>query len=306
MTPPEVRALGIQLARALEAAHARGILHRDVKPANVLLHPTGQWKLADFGVAHVPDSTATMTGQFLGTPAYAAPEAVVLGQFSDKSDVFGLAAMLVEALTGERLRGNASLSEIVQTSDESLVIPPAVPPELAGSLRAALSRDAKLRPTAAEFADQLAGASSQPAVATAALTVPPAHRAPEQRRKLGPIIGAAAGAILLIGLVAALASRGGGEKAEPAAKMPGPSADPTPVADPVEDPPPSRPPPGKPHGDPKHAAKEWNDVKKQIDKGHYEEALEHLDHWEDHYGATPESEQLRAWLEQQGGGREED
>ncbi|HVV85523.1 MAG TPA: serine/threonine-protein kinase, partial [Kofleriaceae bacterium] len=98
----EVRAAGIQLARALEAAHARGVLHRDVKPANVLLAPRSVWKLADFGLAHLPDSSVTLSGQFLGTPAYAAPEALALGQFGPPADVFGLAATLYEAATGAR------------------------------------------------------------------------------------------------------------------------------------------------------------------------------------------------------------
>jgi serine/threonine protein kinase len=68
----EVRSLGIQVGNALAAAHDHGILHRDVKPANIL-GERGRWKLADFGIAHVPGSELTMTGQFLGTPAYAAP-----------------------------------------------------------------------------------------------------------------------------------------------------------------------------------------------------------------------------------------
>src|SRR5262249_57659595 len=79
LPPDEVRALGIQIARALAAAHSAGIVHRDVKPANILAAGAGRWKLADFGVAHVPDSSLTMTGQFVWSPAYAPPEPLVRG-----------------------------------------------------------------------------------------------------------------------------------------------------------------------------------------------------------------------------------
>ena len=89
-----VRGAGIQIARALSAAHAAKILHRDVKPANILSTETGVWKLADFGIARLPDSTLTDTGQFLGSPSYAAPESLRAGQFTPASDIYALAATL--------------------------------------------------------------------------------------------------------------------------------------------------------------------------------------------------------------------
>jgi eukaryotic-like serine/threonine-protein kinase len=153
---PAVRALGIQLARALQAAHARGILHRDVKPANVLQGPGGAWKLADFGVAHMPDSEMTSTGQFIGTPAYAAPEALALAQFSPASDVYGLAATLVEAASGKKPRRDATLAEMMARSHERATLD-GVPDELAAVLRPALALDARARPDAAELAELLAG-----------------------------------------------------------------------------------------------------------------------------------------------------
>jgi len=160
MSAADVRGLGIQLARALEAAHARGILHRDIKPANILLAPTGQWKLADFGVAHVPESSMTMTGQFLGTPAYAAPESMALAQFSEASDIFSVAVTLIEALTGERLRGDASLMDIVQHARDTIRLPAGVPSDLEIPLRAALALDPAARPTAARLAELMAGGST--------------------------------------------------------------------------------------------------------------------------------------------------
>ena len=104
----ELRALGIQIARALAAAHAAGIVHRDVKPANILAAADGTWKLADFGVAHVPDSKVTMTGQFVGSPAYAPPEALVRGQSGPAGDIYGLGATLYEAAAGRWPRTRAA------------------------------------------------------------------------------------------------------------------------------------------------------------------------------------------------------
>ena len=99
---PEAAAeLAEQLGGALTTAHKTGVLHRDVKPDNVILSETGA-KIADFGIARVPDSTLTRDGGLLGTPAYAAPEAIASGKFSALSDQFSMAATLYEALSGRR------------------------------------------------------------------------------------------------------------------------------------------------------------------------------------------------------------
>jgi serine/threonine protein kinase len=103
LPPREVGQLARELGDALTQAHASGVIHRDVKPENVLLSPRGA-KLTDFGIARLPDSTLTSasTGAVLGTPAYSAPEALALGEFGAASDQFSLAATLYEALTGRR------------------------------------------------------------------------------------------------------------------------------------------------------------------------------------------------------------
>ncbi|HUQ06189.1 MAG TPA: serine/threonine-protein kinase [Kofleriaceae bacterium] len=155
---PAVRALGIQLARALEAAHARRILHRDLKPGNVLQAPGGIWKLADFGVARVPDSEMTVAGSFMGTPAYAAPESLIRGDYSPESDVFSLAVMLVETVTGTKPR-SGTLPEMMARATVPVSLD-GVPAALAATLGPALAIIPTQRPSAGALAEALAGAAA--------------------------------------------------------------------------------------------------------------------------------------------------
>ncbi len=101
MPPAEVARLANDLGAGLNVAHDAGILHRDVKPENVILAKNGA-KIADFGIARIPDSTLTHQGGLMGTPAYSAPETFRAGKFSPESDQFSLAATLYEALSGQR------------------------------------------------------------------------------------------------------------------------------------------------------------------------------------------------------------
>lgn len=102
LDPQEAAAVCAAVACGLQAAHAIGILHRDVKPANVLLDQSGQAKLADFGLAHLgelsPDLTAT--GVIVGTPAYMSPEQAEGKVLDERSDVYGIGCVLYEALSG--------------------------------------------------------------------------------------------------------------------------------------------------------------------------------------------------------------
>ena len=92
--------IGLDLSSALSFAHRQRIVHRDVKPANVLHAGDNRWKLADFGIARLPDSDLTQVGIFMGTPGYSPPEAIREGRYTPQADVFAWGAVMYELMSG--------------------------------------------------------------------------------------------------------------------------------------------------------------------------------------------------------------
>lgn len=184
---PQLITLAQGLAAALAIIHAGGIVHRDVKPANVLLGEDGP-VLIDFGIAQVLDATrVTMTGTFLGTPGYCAPEVFSDETVGEPADVHGWAATVAFAATGRPTfgRGTAESQMYAVLNGKADLV--GVPPALLPLVRAALHRDPARRPTAALIADRLSrlarAAVDPPDRATATPSATPS--APQRGRENG-------------------------------------------------------------------------------------------------------------------------
>ncbi|WP_431968027.1 serine/threonine-protein kinase [Actinacidiphila sp. bgisy160] len=218
-----VAAVAAQAAAGLAAAHQQGIVHRDIKPGNLMLDTAGSLKIGDFGIARFVDDPAaglTMTGQIVGTSLYLAPERALGQTAGPASDVYALGCVLYQLLTGRApFQGDSATALLYQHIDSA-----PVPPSLLGAdlpsafeeyLLGLLAKQPGERPTAQDVADWFrtdawrAHAVPSPAVlpphgapdpaghraGTAALVRPPAVRpasrrraAPAQRRSAGEFI----------------------------------------------------------------------------------------------------------------------
>ncbi|MFD4326816.1 serine/threonine-protein kinase [Nocardioides sp. NPDC058538] len=223
-----------QIASALRSAHAAGIVHRDVKPANIVVGRADRAKLTDFGIARGVDSQTTQTGQVTGSPAYLAPEIATGGRANPASDMWSLGATLFQALTGEPPYGigDNALATLYRVVHED---PPRTPlaGRLAPLLEHTMAYDPAERWSAEDVVDFLAGrlaAEKLEPVAMrtqtlAAVAAPaPAPAAPSglaqatstpTRRRWWPIALVVAAALVLVVGGALWANRGEEPSAKP-------------------------------------------------------------------------------------------
>ncbi|MEU6138560.1 serine/threonine-protein kinase [Nocardioides sp. NPDC047086] len=238
-----------QIASALRSAHAAGIVHRDVKPANIVVGRADRAKLTDFGIARGVDSQTTQTGQVTGSPAYLAPEIATGGRATPASDMWSLGATLFQALTGEPPYGigDNALATLYRVVHED---PPRTPlaGRLAPLLEHTMAYDPAERWSAEDVLDFLAGrlapeklepvalrtqtlaAVAAPAPSPAAPSGQAQSTSTPTRRRWWPVVLVAAAALVLLVGGALWANRG----EEPAAK-PKPAASGSPLSEASDD-----------------------------------------------------------------------
>lgn len=161
LTWAETLRIGVRLAGAIESAHRAGVLHRDVKPGNVLLSAYGEPQLTDFGIARIPGGFRTSGNLITGSPAYTAPEVLSGQEPTARSDVYGLGATLFAVLTGhaayERQAGEKVVAQFLRITTQPVpdLRGHAIPDDVAGVVERAMATDPAQRPASAYELGQL-------------------------------------------------------------------------------------------------------------------------------------------------------
>jgi eukaryotic-like serine/threonine-protein kinase len=176
-----------QILNALEYSHRQGVIHRDVKPANIFLLADGSVKVADFGIAHIDSSSLTQAGTVMGTPSYMSPEQIMGLPVDGRSDLFSAGVILYQFLTGERPFAGSATTTMQKVLKEEPLPPSTLNVQLSPALDAVVRKALAKRPderfqTAQEFADAIRVAASattaRAATAPAVATPPAGHSDP--------------------------------------------------------------------------------------------------------------------------------
>ena len=150
--PGEVASIGVALASALEVVHEQRLVHRDVKPTNILLGDSGQIKLGDFGLARVlqAENRLTTGADVMGTAAYFSPEQASAGVVGPPADIYSLGLVLLEALKGHREFPGEPVTAAIARLLRDPVVPPELPQPWPSLLTSMTNSDPRRRPTAAQ------------------------------------------------------------------------------------------------------------------------------------------------------------
>jgi TonB family protein len=236
-----LRILG-PVAEGLDYAHSKGTIHRDIKPSNIMILPDGRPKIMDFGVAHLTSTAMTAAGEFVGSPSYMAPEQITSSGASARTDLFSLAVVAYETLTGKKCFDGESIAQIVHSVVNVDPPPPssynpALPPRFDEVFRRSLAKDPSVRfPSGVSFVAALGRRSADAAISATMPETPfpsegephavgdvtthdlkglPSGSAPRPAtapsprllsRQLKPLLSV--GALVLAGVVAVIALRG--------------------------------------------------------------------------------------------------
>ncbi|WUH91410.1 serine/threonine protein kinase [Streptomyces sp. NBC_00433] len=244
LAPREAARICAAVAGALLAAHAHGIQHRDVKPANVLVdRASGRVVLTDFGIAHIPGSaTISETGAFVGSPEYTAPERMSGGRSAGpESDLWSLGALLCAAVDGHSPFQRESIGEIVHAVAFADIMPPATVGPLLPVVRALLERDPARRMAAADVQTVLvayAETGVEPPTPDAPTPELPVEDAPSRprgrkRRVLAGLAAAVLIAVVAGGTAALVVTRGDDAAAPPPPSSPATTLPSTPAPAPA-------------------------------------------------------------------------
>ena len=166
--------VGRSIAEALAYVHGQGLLHRDVKPANILVGNDGRVRLTDFGIARLVDAArVTSTGMMVGTASYLAPEQVAGEPVGAPADVYALGLVLLECLTGQREYAGSTVEVALARLHRAPQVPASLPAGWPGLLRAMTARDPAARPAPSRAAADLAQIVAGGEATTVLAAVPP-------------------------------------------------------------------------------------------------------------------------------------